>query len=135
MPQLHLAAHLEEPKTSIGKPITFPTKGQVIKPETAVQITEALKLVTKEGGTAPKAAVPGCEVAGKTGTAQKVENGKYIDEYVASFIGYAPADAPAFVLLIAVDAPSKGGYYGGVVAAPTFSRIASQSLPALKPAR
>jgi cell division protein FtsI/penicillin-binding protein 2 len=94
-----------------------------------------MKLVTQEGGTAPKAAVEGYEVAGKTGTAQKwIANpngrGGYYShsKYTASFIGFVPADDPAFVLLIVADEPSRGGHYGGTIAAPTFSRIAEKTL-------
>jgi cell division protein FtsI/penicillin-binding protein 2 len=135
MPQLHLAARLENSKTGTVTPLAFTPKGRVIKPETAARITEALKLVTQAGGTAPKAAIAGYAVAGMTSTAQKVEHGADVDQCVASFIGYVPADAPAFVLLVIVDAPSQGDDSGGLVAAPAFSRIASQALPALKPAR
>jgi cell division protein FtsI (penicillin-binding protein 3) len=92
-----------------------------------------MKLVTKDGGTATKAAVAGYEVAGKTGTAQKYVSdnggpGYYShDRYVAAFVGFVPADDPAFVLLVAADEP-QGNSYGGIVAAPTFSRIAEKTL-------
>ena len=127
--------------------IVWPDTGQVelfsprlrrraVRPETARRITAALKLVTQAEGTAPKAAVSGYAVAGKTGTAQKVERyriggkwkGRYVSRYVACFIGFVPADDPAFVLLVAADEPSRGGHYGGTVAAPTFSRIAEKTL-------
>jgi cell division protein FtsI/penicillin-binding protein 2 len=99
-------------------------------------MTQALQLVTQEGGTAPKAAVQGYGVAGKTGTAQKwVSNpggrgGFYAsDRCTSSFVGYVPAEAPAFVLLVVADEPTRGGSrYGGIVAAPTFSRIAERTL-------
>lgn len=104
-------------------------KAHVARPEAVAHIVSALTLVCQEGGTAPKAAVEGYEVAGKTGTAQKVVDGQYsYNKYVASFIGFVPADDPAFVLLVVADEPSKGGYYGGTVAAPAFSRIAEQTL-------
>jgi cell division protein FtsI (penicillin-binding protein 3) len=95
---------------------------------TSLEIVKMMKLVTKEGGTARRASVKGYEVAGKTGTSQKWVNGAYShSKYFASFIGFAPADDPAFILLIVVNEPKKN-IYGGVVAAPTFSRIASKTL-------
>ena len=128
MPQLHVVARVEDPANGKVENHHPPPKGTVAGEAAVRDITTALKLVTQEGGTAPKAAVAGYEVAGKTGTAQKVVNGQYASKYVASFIGYIPADDPAFVLLVSADEPSKGGYYGGVVAAPVFSRIAEKTL-------
>ncbi len=111
-------------------------KGQPIQPETARKMTQALKEVTTKGGTGTRAAVPGFEVAGKTGTAQKwisdpslKAKGYYSHrEYVSSFIGYVPADNPEFVLLVAVDSPSTGAHYGGTVTGPTFSRVSVRTL-------
>ncbi|MGI6356417.1 MAG: penicillin-binding protein 2 [Lentisphaerae bacterium] len=111
-------------------------KGQPIQPETARKITLALKEVTTKGGTGTRAAVPGFEVAGKTGTAQKwisdpslKAKGYYSHrEYVSSFIGYVPADNPEFVLLVTADTPSAGSHYGGTVAGPVFSKIAERTL-------
>lgn len=129
MPQLHLADHIKASGTGTVRPVAVAPARQVLKPEAVALITSAMKLVTQEGGTGPKAAVAGYEVAGMTGTAQKVVNGEYsATQYVASFIGYVPADKPAFVLLVTVDEPTKDGYYGGIVAAPAFSRIATQVL-------
>jgi cell division protein FtsI (penicillin-binding protein 3) len=91
-------------------------------------------LTTEEGGTATKAQVPGFRVAGKTGTAQKVDpvtGGYSVDKRVASFVGFVPADKPRLVALVTIDEP-KGHVYGGLVAAPVFSRIASQSLQYMK---
>ena len=109
--------------------------------ETSLLITEALKKVTQQGGTGTRAAVEGYEIAGKTGTAQIWENadpakgikGHYsTKKYFASFIGYAPADRPAFLLLVSAEYP-KGPYRtGGVVCAPTFQRIAKRSLEYLQ---
>jgi cell division protein FtsI (penicillin-binding protein 3) len=117
-------------------------KVKVISPETAFAIVQALKTVTKKGGTATQAAIPRYEVAGKTGTAQKfvpaykgpngkVIPGKYSNTlHVSSFIGFVPADNPEFVLYIVVDEPQhkKPFYYGGYCAAPFFKRIAEQTL-------
>ncbi|MEA2011832.1 MAG: penicillin-binding protein 2 [Verrucomicrobiota bacterium] len=106
---------------------------RVLRKSSAKKMTEALKLVTKKGGTGTKAAVPGYEVAGKTGTGQKFVDGAYShSKYVSSFIGYVPADNPAFVLLVVADEPSKISYYGGTVSGPTFRRISEQTLKYLE---
>jgi cell division protein FtsI/penicillin-binding protein 2 len=80
-------------------------------------------------GTGTAAAVEGYRVAGKTGTAQKPSpsGGYQPGRYVASFVGVVPSDRPRLAILVVVDEP-RGAYYGGVVAAPVFSRIASQAL-------
>ena len=105
-------------------------KNFAIRTEAAVDITNALSMVTSDGGTATKASIEGYVVAGKTGTSQKLIDGSYTghDKYIASFIGFVPADDPAFVLLVIADEPSKKSYYGGTVAAPTFRRISDRTL-------
>ncbi len=117
---------------SSGKVVNYPPMGKhrVIRKSTANAMISAMVLVTMEGGTATKAAVSGYFVAGKTGTSQKLVDGSYTGhgQYVASFIGFVPATDPAFVLLVVADAPSAGKYYGGTVAAPTFSRISEKVL-------
>jgi len=101
------------------------------RPTTAREMTNMLKAVTKPGGTAKEAGVPGFEVAGKTGTSRKVINGHYAEgKYNSTFIGYIPADDPAFVLLVNLDEP-KGAIYGGITAAPTFRAICERALPYL----
>ena len=103
---------------------------RVISPETARQLGAILKRVTEKEGTAYLANVPGYEVAGKMGTAQKVDpaTGRYSsDQFVSSFVGYLPADRPEIAVLVVVDSP-KGLGWGGSVAAPVFSRIAAQTL-------
>ncbi|MEK7851546.1 MAG: penicillin-binding transpeptidase domain-containing protein, partial [Deltaproteobacteria bacterium] len=98
--------------------------------ETALKVTEMLRDVVNEGGTGTSAALSGYDVAGKTGTAQKVsENGRGYAEgkHVASFIGFVPAQSPELVVLVAIDEPI-GVQYGGVVAAPAFKAIAETSL-------
>jgi cell division protein FtsI (penicillin-binding protein 3) len=85
-------------------------------------------------GTGTKARVPGFRVAGKTGTAQKVDpvtGGYSADKRIASFVGFVPAEAPRLVVLAMIDAP-RGQVYGGLVAAPVFARVATQSLHYLK---
>jgi cell division protein FtsI (penicillin-binding protein 3)/stage V sporulation protein D (sporulation-specific penicillin-binding protein) len=100
---------------------------QVITPETAREMTAAFKGVVSARGTAVGAKVPGFETAGKTGTAEKIDpKGGYMSgHYIVSFCGYLPADNPAFVCLVMLDDPQTeaGQYYGGLVAAPVFSRI------------
>lgn len=99
------------------------------RPETHREIIEMMKLVTQEHGTAKKAAIKGYYVAGKTGTSQKYIKGEGYShsKFFASFIGFVPADKPAFVLLVTADEP-HGNYYGGTVAAPTFKSIAERTL-------
>ena len=83
------------------------------------------------GGTASEVSVPGYTLAGKTGTAQKVENGTYSDSrYVASFVGFAPAAHPKLLVAVVVDEPQYV-HVGGLVAAPVFGQIASFALPYL----
>ena len=100
----------------------------VISPETARSVRKMLEMATTQG-TAPKAQIAGFRVAGKTGTAHKPERGGYAkNKYVASFVGFAPADQPRFVIAVMVDEPSAGKHYGGEVAAPIFSQIANDAL-------
>lgn len=104
---------------------------EVVPKKTADFISNALAAVTQPGGTATFARVNGFNVAGKTGTAQKVsDKGGYAPgKYVVSFVGYMPAEDPRFVCLVMVDDAqvSSGLNYGGLVAAPIFSRIAERS--------
>ncbi|MBI4826820.1 MAG: penicillin-binding protein [Nitrospirae bacterium] len=98
---------------------------RVISARTAGVITDILKGVTEEGGTGKNAEITGNLVAGKTGTAQKVDpdTGRYSkDKFISSFVGFAPADKPEIALVVVVYEP-KGATYGGVVAAPVFKRI------------
>ncbi|HXT12450.1 MAG TPA: penicillin-binding protein 2 [Candidatus Angelobacter sp.] len=100
---------------------------RVISEEAAKETVEALKTVVTSDGTAAKAALPNYTVAGKTGTAQKVVNGEYVHgKYVASFIGFFPADDPQLCISIILDEP-KEGYYGGQVAGPVFKEIAERA--------
>ncbi|MEP6777463.1 MAG: penicillin-binding protein 2 [Chthoniobacterales bacterium] len=105
---------------------------QVISPETARQVGDALRGVVSDRGTAAAAAVPGFTISGKTGTAQKVDpkGGYEQGKYVVSFSGYLPADHPEFVGLVVLDdAHTKTPElnYGGLVAGPIFSRIAEKA--------
>jgi cell division protein FtsI (penicillin-binding protein 3) len=106
---------------------------KVISEEAARKVRVLLKATTEKGGTGEGAVPAGYEVAGKTGTAQKVDSllGGYSDDrYISGFIGFAPADAPKLVVLVIVDEP-QGNNYGGVVAAPIFRTIMEKVLPYL----
>jgi cell division protein FtsI (penicillin-binding protein 3) len=105
---------------------------KVIEPATAQAVRRMLEMAAGPGGTAPKAQVAGYRVAGKTGTAHKIENGRYVSKYVASFVGFAPVSDPRIVIAVMIDEPSAGQHYGGQVAAPVFSRIAGDALRALR---
>jgi cell division protein FtsI/penicillin-binding protein 2 len=99
---------------------------QVISEETDRQMIEALKTVATKDGTAVEAAMKNYVVAGKTGTAQKAENGVYVSgKYVSSFIGFFPADNPEICISVVMDEP-KEGYYGGKVCGPVFREIAER---------
>lgn len=101
---------------------------KVFSDETARTLREMLELVVQPGGTAPLAQVAGYRVAGKTGTAHKLENGRYVNKYVASFVGFAPASDPRVVVAVMIDEPDNGQYYGGLVAAPVFSKVTGAAL-------
>jgi cell division protein FtsI/penicillin-binding protein 2 len=90
-----------------------------------------LRGVLADGGTASGAAIPGWDLAGKTGTASMVVNGAYSDtKYVASFIGMVPTSAPRLVVAVVVDQPN-GSIFGGSVAAPAFQKIVGWAVPYL----
>jgi len=100
--------------------------GQVIAPRTCMLMSTALRKVVGPDGTAPKAGVEGFDVAGKTGTAQKIENGQYVRKYYSSFIGYFPASDPEISILVSLDDPTGGAFYGGSVAGPVFKAVAEK---------
>ena len=101
---------------------------QPISTEVATTMRRLLSRVTEEGGTGIKARVEGYEVAGKTGSAQKPERGGYsTTAYMASFVGFLPADEPEIGLIVVVDEPQPF-HTGGVVAGPAFSKIAAQAV-------
>ena len=109
---------------------TEPTvKRQVIREETSAQVRAALESVVANG-SGRQAFREGLRIGGKTGTAQKVENGRYIEgNYIVSFIGFAPADNPQIVVYVAVDNPKKATQFGGVVAAPIVGQIIEDVAP------
>jgi membrane peptidoglycan carboxypeptidase len=102
---------------------------RVLEPSTIDLLTDLLKGVVTDG-TGRHAAVPGYVVAGKTGTAQKVDpSGRYsMIDHVASFVGFVPASRPALVILVSLDTPRGPRNEGGDVAAPAFARIAEHAL-------
>ena len=107
---------------------------KVIAQDVAHVVTRMLEMAVEEGGTGTKAQVPGFRVAGKTGTAQKVDavtGGYSVDKRVASFVGFLPAEDPRLVMLVTIDEP-KGITYGGLTAGPVFSRIAAQAMQYMK---
>jgi cell division protein FtsI (penicillin-binding protein 3) len=109
--------------------VDVPVSGtRVFSERTSKALKQMLESVTQSGGTAPAAQIPGYRVAGKTGTAHKLQDGRYIDKYVASFVGFAPASSPRLVVAVMIDEPDNGMYYGGQVAAPLFSRITGAAL-------
>ena len=116
------------------KPVTlFKTSGAVagrpvLRPEIATEVRRMLEMAVSAGGTAPKAQMPGYRVAGKTGTAHKLDGHGYTDKYVSSFVGFAPASAPRVVVAVMLDEPGTGVYYGGDVAAPVFSTVTGAAL-------
>ncbi len=103
----------------------------VFSGQTAREMRVMLEMAVQPGGTAPKAQIPGYRVAGKTGTAHKLENGAYADKYVSSFIGFAPASDPRLVVAVMIDEPSAGKHYGGDVAAPVFAQVMAGALRTL----
>jgi cell division protein FtsI/penicillin-binding protein 2 len=113
------------------EPVPEPRGHRVIDPQVAEQVRTMLEGVLAPGGTASEVSVPGYTLAGKTGTAQVAENGTYSEtKFVASFIGFAPAQDPRLLVAVIVDQP-QGDIYGGSVAAPAFGRIAAFALPYL----
>lgn len=100
---------------------------QIFRPEVTRQM-RAMMAETVQAGTARRVNVQGYTVAGKTGTANKLENGQYVDKYVASFVGMAPASQPRLIVAVMIDEPTRGSYYGGAVAAPVFNEVTAGAL-------
>lgn len=102
---------------------------RVLSVHVARKVREMMETVTHEGGTATLAQVPGYRVAGKTGTAYKLVNGRYAtDSYISSFIGLAPASDPRLIIAVMIDEPRGNAHYGGVVAGPVFAQVMAASL-------
>jgi cell division protein FtsI (penicillin-binding protein 3) len=115
-----------------GRPVETKKRQRIVSRSVSRQMLSMLRGVVLEG-TGTEAAIPGYTVAGKTGTAAKIEpNGRYsTSRYVASFIGLVPATRPRLVIMVMVDEP-RGSIYGGVVAAPAFKQIARFNLQHLE---
>jgi cell division protein FtsI (penicillin-binding protein 3) len=116
-----------------GTPTRTPAGRRVISARTAAQLRQMLEGVVEAGGTGVSAAIDGYSLAGKTGTAQKVDpaTGLYSKtRYIASFVGFAPARDPKLLVTVMVDEP-KGAIYGAQVAAPAFQEIMRFALPYL----
>ncbi len=104
-----------------------PARTRILRPETAAAIRDAFEGVVLRG-TGRKAALEGYRVAGKTGTAQKIVDGRYSNtRYLASFVGFAPLPDPRLTILVWIDEP-KGQIYGGDISAPVFKEITQESL-------
>jgi cell division protein FtsI (penicillin-binding protein 3) len=126
----YLVERISDENGTIIQQFSPQARQRVISPETARTVARMMEGVTTEGGTGMNAAVEGYRVAGKTGTAQKVDpitRSYSVDKRTASFIGFIPADDPRLTILVVIDEP-KTSPYGGVVAAPAFKAIAQQSL-------
>jgi cell division protein FtsI (penicillin-binding protein 3) len=114
------------------KPVAAGPSRRVISQQTARQLTAMLESAASEQGTAPLARVPGYRVAGKTGTAQRVDpDCQCYRGYTSSFVGFAPADSPRLVVAVVLSAPTKG-HYGGEIAAPVFRNVMAFSLQSMK---
>lgn len=129
IPKLRLVDRIKDPRKKRAVKMWAEKPKRIFRnPATWRTMIDMMVLVTQQGGTALKAAIPGYEVAGKTGTSQKFIDGAYSNsKYFATFIGFVPAYKPAFVLLVTADEP-QGADYGGTVSAPTFRRIAERAL-------
>ncbi len=118
-------------------PLTFqksadaPVAHRVISEKTALQMRSMLERATEPGGTGTQARIAGYRVAGKTGTAHKLEGGRYVNKYVGDFVGFAPVSHPRVIVAVMIDEPTSGGYYGGTVAGPVFAAITANVLRSL----
>lgn len=108
------------------KPIGMP----IVSPEISLEVRNMLHTVTNKGGTGLLANIPGYDVAGKTGTAHQLKNGKYKNTYNAIFAGMAPLKNPKIVVVVRIDHPKRSYYdtFGGIAAAPVFAEIAKNTL-------
>ncbi len=128
----YIVKSLNDPETNQVIKENTPTKvRQVITSKTSKEVRRALESVVTNG-SGRNAYIEGYRVGGKTGTAQKVENGKYlVGNYILSFIGFLPADDPKIVVYVAINNPKRVVQYGGVVAAPVAKTILTDAIEAL----
>jgi len=125
----YIVSEVRDQKGQLLKDVLPQVRRRVISPETARALTTILEGVVTNG-TGTKAAIPGFRVAGKTGTAQKIDprTGTYSNsQFIVSFLGYVPADAPRLAMIAVVDEP-QGEAWGGTIAAPLFRRVGEQVL-------
>ena len=125
----YVVSEIRGPEGHLLKRVSPQVRRRVVSPETAHTVTKILEGVVTDG-TGGKAAIPGFRVAGKTGTAQKIDprTGSYsVSRFVTSFAGYVPADNPRLAMIVVIDEP-QGDAWGGTVAAPVFSRVGEQVL-------
>ena len=134
--QPHLLRKIVKNGNVIADYTAYRASKQVLSPSICSKIVRAMKFVTKEGGTCKRADIMGYSEVGKSGTAEKVIDGTYSKEHnISSFLGFAPAENPRFVLLVSIDDPERKfipgvgkQQFGGVCAAPVFREIASRAL-------
>ncbi|RZU35369.1 peptidoglycan synthetase FtsI [Fluviicoccus keumensis] len=119
----------------IERPVSFKKVGgvvpgkRILSEKIAAELLPMMESVVSSDGTALKAAIPGYRVAGKTGTAHKATGGGYAaNDYMSLFVGVAPVSHPKVVMAVIIDNPTKGSYYGGLVAAPVFSKVMAEAL-------
>jgi cell division protein FtsI (penicillin-binding protein 3) len=125
----YVVSEVRDQKGMLIKDVQPQVRRRVVSPETAKTLTTVLEGVVTNG-TGTKAAMPGFRVAGKTGTAQKVDprTGTYSNsQFIVSFVGFVPADAPRLAMIVVVDEP-QGEAWGGTIAAPIFKRVGEQVL-------
>ena len=116
---------------SFQKVTDKPVGQQIISAKTAAQVRTMVESVVSPEGTAPQAQVAGYRIGGKTGTAEKVINGRYSQtHYIGNFVGIAPMSNPRFIIAVMIDDPSGPFHTGGAVAAPTFAALAANALRA-----
>ena len=129
LPQAHVIGSVG------GQPRKLPAGRRVISAATSAALRGMLEGVLAPGGTASEVSIPGYQLAGKTGTANKIDQATHEyskTAFVASFIGFAPASKPKLLCAVVVDEPQSGSIYGGRVAAPAFGQIMSFALPYLR---
>jgi cell division protein FtsI (penicillin-binding protein 3) len=122
--QPYLVDAVLEGPDAVPLPVEPRVDRRVLSEATARVVARMMEAVVEEGGTGTRAAVEGYRVAGKTGTAQKAENGGYsATKRIGSFVGFLPADRPEIAIAVSIDTPTVGSKYGGIVAAPVFSAM------------
>lgn len=125
----YIVKAVKDHKGKVIKEFEPELKRRVISEETSAQVRHALESVVANG-SGRNAFADGLRIGGKTGTAQKVEDGRYKDgDYIVSFIGFAPADDPELLVYVAVDSPKNSLQFGGVIAAPIVGRIIEEVAP------